>query len=108
MDLPFLLSFTNDIRVLVSRYRDEGYTGITMAGESSEWRLPLGEFERVRREWQSGAAFLDTTTFVGSRLSLKVARIESVVESTPVTLAARKAMDDETRAENAINGDSSL
>lgn len=89
----------------MTRIREDGYCAVVMIDGSGSYRLPRSEYERVRREWMAGAAFVDTVGIYGSTVTIKCARIEGVTEWSPEALDAEDADLRAQKSEDVISGE---
>lgn len=77
---------------------DDGYTEISLI-ESSCYRAPLADYERLRDAWISGMwKFLSFEHVCGAHIDVRTDRIESIIQYTPHALAEQERLTSEDRA----------
>lgn len=72
------------------RKRDLGYCEVSTDGPGA-WHLQRDQFVSVRTAWLKGVRFVDTVSFYGAPLTIKLDNVDSVEDVPPDALAACRA-----------------
>lgn len=62
--------------------RETGYTEVVMLGAENSYRFPLRSYSKLRDAWLNGNAFIETETWYGSMMTIKLSRVETIAEWT--------------------------
>ena len=87
------------------RSREEGYIEMRAKADSACYCLPLSEWEPVRAQWKSGAAFILTTTFWGAALEVRGNDIVAFTYCSADNVAHRREDRVAEHREDALEGE---
>lgn len=63
--------------------RDTGYVELLALGSEAAYKLPLAEYEDVKRAWMKGEPFVEVVSWYGVVMTIKLSRIEAITKWTP-------------------------
>lgn len=86
------------------RRREVGCTYLWSKAGGEPSTLPHVVYDRVVEAWKRGEAFFDGVDLYGGRVSMKLADIVMISESTPETIALARAANKQDRADDVAEG----